>query len=299
VRFDVSSTTAYSYFRLAVTETAETDTTYDEVFINELQLFEAATGVGAAPTSAKLQVAGSLGLAKGSEFFAGDDVVMELPKHDRPLTKYPEVDLTGSSIGSTTYTTAGYTISSSSTYNFANHNLSYAFDDNSGTAWSSDLGYSSSTGLPASGDGDYIQIYLPIGIKLNYTTILSQNNSSYYNSPRDVIIYGSNDGSNWTTLNTSTDLPLNGASLTATVHITSSTYYRYFRLRLTKIYIASGNASYGRVADWKLYGTEEGDTSVDVVHRSIPNTPGQPAPRGVLGRQRQQFVQLRRLFERL
>jgi hypothetical protein len=190
---------------LRLLKTAETDTTYDEVFINELQLFEAATGVGAAPTSAKLQVAGSLGMAKGSELFAGDDVVMELPKHDRPLTKYPEVDLTGSSIGSTTYTTAGYTISSSSTYNFANHNLSYAFDDNSGTAWSSDLGYSSSTGLPASGDGDYIQIYLPIGIKLNYTTILSQNNSSYYNSPRDVIIYGSNDGSNWTTLNTSTD----------------------------------------------------------------------------------------------
>jgi hypothetical protein len=93
-RVDVQSTEAYKYFRLVVTSTVGTPS-HNAVVINELRLVEAATGVGAAPTSAKLQVAGSLGMAKGAEFFAGDDVVMELPKHDKPLTKYPEVAMTG------------------------------------------------------------------------------------------------------------------------------------------------------------------------------------------------------------
>jgi hypothetical protein len=79
----VNSSQSYSYFRVVVTKVTVTGT--PRALIEEIALYEAATGVGAAPTSAKLQVAGSLGMAKGAEFFAGDDVVMDLPKHDRPL----------------------------------------------------------------------------------------------------------------------------------------------------------------------------------------------------------------------
>jgi hypothetical protein len=120
-RVDVQSTESYNYYRLTVTEAIGPTPVANSVAINELQLFEAATGVGAAPTSAKLQVAGSLGMAKGSEFFAGDDVVMELPKHDRPLTKYPEVAMTADSSG-------GYSVQYSSRES-STHAAYKAFND--------------------------------------------------------------------------------------------------------------------------------------------------------------------------
>src|SRR6056300_1360458 len=106
-RVDVYASATYSYYVFqAETIFAEVgNSAYVNFAVAEIELFEAATGVGAAPTSAKLQVAGSLGMAKGSEFFAGDDVVMELPKHDRPLVKYPEA--TGASVSSSSDTQSG------------------------------------------------------------------------------------------------------------------------------------------------------------------------------------------------
>jgi hypothetical protein len=65
---NVSSNDEYSTYKITVDQLLGNGI---RVNLGELQLFEAATGVGAAPTSAKLQVAGSLGMAKGSEFFAG------------------------------------------------------------------------------------------------------------------------------------------------------------------------------------------------------------------------------------
>src|SRR5210317_2449821 len=100
---NVQSTEKYNAFRLVVTATTTAPTTD----IDELQLFESTLGVGTSATTAKLTVDGGLGLAKGSQVFAGSDVVMELPKHDRPLTKYPEVAMTSG-------TTGGYTATASS-----------------------------------------------------------------------------------------------------------------------------------------------------------------------------------------
>src|SRR6056300_525996 len=105
-RVDVQSTEAYKYFRLVVTSTVGTPT-HNGVVINELQLFESTLGVGTSATTAKLTVDGGLGLAKGSQVFAGSDVITEFPKHDRPLVKYPEVAMTAASTG-------GYTATASS-----------------------------------------------------------------------------------------------------------------------------------------------------------------------------------------
>jgi hypothetical protein len=90
-RVNVQCTTPYTYYRLAVTVISGSQAF---AAINELQLFESTLGVGTSATTAKLTVDGGLGLAKGSQVFAGSDVVMELPKHDRPLVKYPEVAMT-------------------------------------------------------------------------------------------------------------------------------------------------------------------------------------------------------------
>jgi hypothetical protein len=81
-RINVNATSAYKYYRLAITETQGSP---NYVAINELQLFESTLGVGTSATTAKLTVDGGLGLAKGSQVFAGSDVITEFPKHDRPL----------------------------------------------------------------------------------------------------------------------------------------------------------------------------------------------------------------------
>ena len=128
----VISSTPYVYYRLVITS-LNAGTGSNRAGIMELQLFEAATGVGAAPTSAKLQVAGSLGMAKGSSLFAGDSVVMETPKHDRPLVKYPEVKMTAASTG-------GYVASASDTPN-TNHAPYDAFNNvggNTNDSWHSE-----------------------------------------------------------------------------------------------------------------------------------------------------------------
>jgi hypothetical protein len=92
---DIQATSKYTYFRWAITETQGGTSTL--VQVEEIQLFESTLGVGTSATTAKLTVDGGLGLAKGSQVFAGSDVVMELPKHDRPLVKYPEVAMTANS----------------------------------------------------------------------------------------------------------------------------------------------------------------------------------------------------------
>jgi hypothetical protein len=85
-KVDVQSTKRYKSFRLVITQIIG----YHYPSIDELQLFESTLGVGTSATTAKLTVDGGLGLAKGSQVFAGSDVITEFPKHDRPLTKYPE-----------------------------------------------------------------------------------------------------------------------------------------------------------------------------------------------------------------
>jgi hypothetical protein len=254
----VISSTPYVYYRLVITS-LNAGTSSNRVGIMELQLFEAATGVGAAPTSAKLQVAGSLGMAKGSEFFAGDDVVMELPKHDRPLVKYPEIPITSSS------TIDGYKATASS---YVSREAWQAFDGTDTTSWTSDYAYS---GSPLTGD-QYLQLELPVAIKVVKMYIKAFGSIGYQHAPRDAELLGSNDGTTWVSLNTSTDLPLESYGASTWVHINATQYYKYLRLRITKIH--SGLTSYARVAELQYWGHEEGDTSVDVVHRSIPNTPG-------------------------
>jgi hypothetical protein len=255
----VISSTPYVYYRLVITS-LNAGTGSNRAGIMELQLFEAATGVGAAPTSAKLQVAGSLGMAKGSEFFAGDDVVMELPKHDRPLVKYPEIPITSSS------TIDGYTATASS---YVYREPWQAFDSNNTTSWTSNYGY---TGSPLTG-GEYLQLELPVAIKVVKMYIKAVASTNYQHAPQDAELLGSNDGTTWVSLNTSTDLPLESYAASTWVHINATQYYKYLRLKITKIY--SGSTTYARVADLQFWGHEEGDTSVDVVHRSIPNKPGQ------------------------
>ena len=274
-RVDVKSTTPYSYYRLAVTETVGSSQVY--VAVGELQLFEAATGVGAAPTSAKLQVAGSLGMAKGSEFFAGDDVVMELPKHDRPLTRYPEFALTAN-------TDRGYIVNRSSIFSFDWEGYK-AFNRQRGTNldWISASTYTSGvyggsqkiTDVNGTDyDGEWIKLQLPKAIRLEKFSLVDRDGADFTRRlPKDGTLLGSNDGTGWEVIHTWT-----GRTFITDIdnwfHVNSTKYYKHFGLVAEALKNDAGATSWD-MGEIKYYGTEEGDTSVDVVHRSIPNKPGQ------------------------
>jgi hypothetical protein len=266
-RVQVNSSTPYSYYRLAVTETVGDAQVY--VAVGELQLFEAATGVGAAPTSAKLQVAGSLGMAKGAEFFAGDDVVMELPKHDRPLTKYPEILLGGvndQSLG-------GYVVSSSSTdYNglgFYNSNVYNGIIGNEG--WHTDGSTNASIGGVS---GHWHKTEMPKAIKVKYFDVAARPNFTTDQAPRDFTILGSNDNLQWTTLKVVTNQTYTNYQY-ARVSVDATQYYKYLVFSIQSNAQDNSPSTATTVGEIRWWGYEEGDTSVDVVHRSIPNKPGQ------------------------
>jgi hypothetical protein len=282
VKVDVKSTQAYKYYRLAVTEILHESGSASWVYIEELQLFESTLGVGTSATTAKLTVDGGLGLAKGSQVFAGSDVITEFPKHDRPLTKYPEVAMGAG-------TTGGY-VASASSQRDAGYPAYQAFNNifNSGSytdGWNNstntnydgtDYSYNPSADTPTLNlgigavDGEWLKLELPVKVLLQSFKIYSRWNDPS-RAPEDFRVYGSNDNANWTEL-----LSVSGQQPPATGQeyeiIQTNVYYKYFGLVVTKIW---GQNNYFAIDLVEYFGTEEGDESVDVVHRSIPNTPGQ------------------------
>jgi hypothetical protein len=241
-------------------------------------------GVGTREPKESLDVVGNMHLTRVSnvsQIKVDSNVVTEYTgPHDRPLRKYPEVAFptqANGDIGDTTVTHKGYTLTSSTTYNLINHNLTNAIDGLTNTSWSGNLGNYTTAGVPESttrgGLGDYIQLELPNAIKIQHTKIFSQVTAGYSNGPRDITLYGSNNGTDWTSIKVATDLPLDGEALNTTVHVNSVTFYRYFRLEINKIWIDSGNATYPRIAEWELYGHEEGSGSLDTTLKSVYNVP--------------------------
>jgi hypothetical protein len=280
-RIDVNSNDTYKTYRIQV-ERINAATGGGSCAIGELQLFESTLGVGTSATTAKLTVDGGLGLAKGSHVFAGSDVVMELPRHDRPLVKYPEVAMTAA-------TTAGYT-ASASRFDAAYYPYK-AFNGLKGGN-SGDVGWHTGT-EPAGGIADYtgtsntyvgterlssetvlgewITIELPKPIKLKETHLWAQFNYSHV--PKGGVFYGKRNASDtWTRLYSYTERSIRDR-YNPQVHIINETrYFKYFAYVATERYLSASGISVG---EWELYGYEEGDTSVDVVHRSIPNKPSQ------------------------
>jgi len=273
-RVNVQSTTPYTYYRLAVTSTFGTPS-YDGVGINELQLFESTLGVGTSATTAKLTVDGGLGLAKGSQVFAGSDVITEFPKHDRPLTKYPEVAMTANSSG-------GYVATASSQHssypaiNLFNDSLTdrWLLSTSGGDEWSGTTYIGSNYITDINGtqhSGGWIRLKMPKQIKLSY--VVQRDNSSSPPAgrvPAEVKILGTNDSTNFHLLKTFTGL--SNVSLTETLFVNETQTYNEYAYVMKDTVAPEGGIDLSSLEFW---GTEEGDESVDIVHRSIPNTPGQ------------------------
>ena len=285
-RIDVKNSTPYTHYRLVVTKIHPSNT-QGYLGISNLRFFEAATGVGATPTSAKLQVHGSLGLAKGSSLFAGDSIVMETAKHDRPLTDYPEVAMTASTVG-------GYTVSepTNTFHGNSSFRLWTAFNNDTSTPdWETMGGcYDTGTRDPqtsgsyvvttvASGTtyyGVYAQMLAPIRVKVSHVDIRPQNTYGLERLPGIAVFVGSDDGTTWTLIRSVTN---NSGKLNTYTryNVNATQAYKYIRIIWNKLTSAGSTTSFrdrAAASEIKIYGTEEGDESVDVVHRSVPNKPG-------------------------
>jgi hypothetical protein len=278
---DIRATTAYNHYALVI-HTLNGGTLSTQ--ISEIELFESTLGVGTSATTAKLTVDGGLGLAKGSQVFAGSDVVMELPKVSR-LMSFPKDALTSNT------TPEGYfvvqpndTIWDSSNNNDRNAWALFdkTFEDTNGEAaphfvvsGSSDRNFNSSgiyTGSNSLGgiDGDWVYIKLPHKVKLQ--SVNYHRRSATTRQVLDASVLGSTDGTNWVFIGS-----WRNANFTPKVvnfPMNTSAYYDYFACVFERI---NGSEGYVNFHELEFLGYQEYDdeaTGVDVVHRSIPNTPG-------------------------
>src|SRR5210317_282086 len=223
-----------------------------------------------------------------------------------PLKKYPEIVFDASKYdqnhSTNTYVQAGYTVTASSQAADAK-NAANLYDDNFPqtdvlTGWQGlDGTYNSSgdatsidtltgiTGATSSRNGSYTTLELPHKIKLSYLQIHTRNSVDHGTPvhPKQVYVYGSNDGSSWTQVGSHLFTSVPSSPIWQRIDINSTTPYKYFVLQTTSILPytdENGNpTSLNRVyiLDLEWYGYEEdppaGDTSVDTTFTSIMNTP--------------------------
>jgi hypothetical protein len=127
----------------------------------------------------------------------------------------------------------GYVITSSSYYSTAYPYL--AFDQSSGI----------NTLLGSNG---YVQLALPVARTVLSYKIKTSTTASY--APKDWTLKGSNDLSNWTTLNTQTNQTSWGSNEERTFSITSPLPYLYYKLDIT----GNNGASYIDLSEITLTG---------------------------------------------
>ncbi|MBO4370939.1 MAG: carbohydrate-binding protein [Paludibacteraceae bacterium] len=90
---------------------------------------------------------------------------------------------------------------------------------------------------------------------LNWYTITSANDTQA-RDPKSWKLQGSNDGNNWTDLDTQNNVTFTARFQTKRFDISgNSTAYKYFRLYITERYANTDNGF--QMAEWQLYGVEQ------------------------------------------
>src|SRR5210317_2005073 len=281
------------------------------VTANVIQFANATTGF---TTTANVEIGGNISLTSNAQVKVGSNVLAEYTgPHGRDpttplLKKFPEIVFEEGKFDrndtTNTYVQAGYVVTASSQAN--NDKIAATLYDGkfpdintSTTAWQSKNNtYDSSTGVATSLDtltgitgatssrnGSYTTLQLPHKIKVSRLQIHTRNSVDHNvpAHPKEVYVYGSNDGSSWTQVGSHLFTSVPSSPIWQRIDINSTTPYKYFVLQTTSILPytdENGNpTSLNRVyiLDLEWYGYEElatqGDTSVDTTFTSIMNTP--------------------------
>jgi len=218
------------------------------------------------------------------------NVVTEFPR-SKKLIKYPRVALTNSASG-------GYEVDAST--EFSTNYIWKAFDQDSNTFWHADYGshlwnssgdYIGGVELITGHDGDWITLKLPTNERISPRGIRVfprglRTTFSAGQAPKDVVVIGSNDGSSWdviatTTLtnysfgtNPSTSTPDGEEYIPATFDFEATEYYQYVGIIIESIY--TGNHANPSISQLEFLGVPEYDPEAhgtDVVVKSVPNVP--------------------------
>ena len=275
------------------------------VTANVIQFANATTGF---TTTANVEIGGNISLTSNAQVKVGSNVLAEYtgPHGREPTTpllkKFPEIVFDASKYdqnhSTNTYIQAGYTVTASSqatdAKNAANlYNEQFPTLINTDDGWQSrNNTYDGSTGVAASIDtltgitgatssrnGSYTTLELPHKIKLSYLQIHTRNSVDHGTPvhPKQVYVYGSNDGSSWTQVGSHLFTSVPSSPIWQRIDINSTTPYKYFVLQTTSI-LPFLDTSLNRVyiLDLEWYGYEEdppqGDLSLDTTLKSTFNS---------------------------
>jgi len=211
--------------------------------------------------------------------------------HDRPLRKYPEVAMTANDNSSTSgYSVVQSTLSTNSTetrkaWSLFNHVTSggggdtYHGDDGV-TTNSISSPYNNADGTyqenPVESlggvNGTWLYIRLPKKISLDHAKLISRS-AQPQRVPRSATFLGSNNGTDWTSIFSFSDVGLIGDSSsgehTYTYNVNSTVKYEYFGFVWEKV----GTNYYVNIEELELYGHEEGSGSLDTTLKTVYNVP--------------------------
>lgn len=224
------------------------------------------------------------------------NVVTEFSR-SKKLIKYPRVLMTSNSSG-------GYVAGRSTVYlNSANLEAWKMFDGEASTYWHSENStgywltsgaYDGSSQLITGHLGEWVTLQLPTnekvqlhGIRVFPRGLRGQNSGwSAGAAPKDVVVVGSDDGSSWnviatTTLtnysfgtNPSTSTPVGEEYVPATFDFEATEYYQYVGLIIKSLY--SGNHTHAAISNLEFLGTPEYDPEThgtNVNFKTEMNTP--------------------------
>ena len=237
---------------------------------NTLQFANATTSFVA---SSNVEIGGNITLTSNAQVKVGSNVLAEYtgphgrePK-EMPIKKYPEIIFDASKFDkndtTNTYVQAGYTVTASSQANDAK-NAATLYDDkfpdinstlkgwqglngtyvSSGDATSIDT-LTGITGATSTRNGSYTTIELPHKIKVSRIQLHTRNSVDHSNPghPKQIYVYGSNDGSSWTQIGSHLFTAPPSSPIWQKIDINSTTPYNYFALQATSILDTTGRIS--------------------------------------------------------
>jgi hypothetical protein len=252
---------------------------------NTIQFTNATTSFVA---SSNVEIGGNITLTSNAQVKVGSNVLAEYtgphgrePK-EMPLKKFPEIAFDASKLdGNETtnvYVQAGYTVTSSTdNYHesgFFSYKLFNGIIGNEG--WISESDPATVSGSPfnsisSSYVGEWVKLELPKSIKLNHFTISSRKRYQGKFQPENYKLFGSINNSTWVELAEVTGQSFPSSDATVTTNVTTSNYYKYYALVVSKT-----NYSVVCISEWELYGYEEpappGDLSLDTTLKSTFNS---------------------------
>src|SRR6056300_912202 len=291
----VNATTHHRTYGLIVEKT-NTTTGRSAVEIEDLKLFTESFSID----GGKVEMA-------SSAVMGGETTMDQHGPHSRDpttplLKKFPEIVFDASKYdqnhSTNTYVQAGYTVTASSQATDEKiaaklYNDQFPININTDDGWQSQINtYNGSTGVAtslntltgitgatSSRNGSYTTLELPHKIKLSYLQIHTRNSVDHGTPvhPKQVYVYGSNDGSSWTQVGSHLFTSVPSSPIWQRIDINSTTPYKYFVLQTTSI-LPFLDTSLNRVyiLDLEWYGYEEdppqGDLSLDTTLKSTFNS---------------------------